>query len=140
MHINFAINTRYYLDVVEKLGDFLNSFPPFPTSFLVGGPADMFVIELTDQVTTSLVGQHLLHLETPLNHIVTYFHVQLQKLKVEPVLLHYLSQIKVLQGDISSMRSLRSCSMPVFCVQFKFHSFGKPDRSYCPRFGAQDDY
>ncbi|CAO2824905.1 unnamed protein product [Amaranthus hypochondriacus] len=77
--------TIFFYNAVEKLGDFLNSFPPFPTSFLVGGPADMFVIELTDQ---------------------------LQKLKVEPVLLHYLSQIKVLQGlelRMTTSTRLKTC-------------------------------
>lgn len=32
------------------LSSFLEHFPTFPNSFLVGGPADYFVIELTDQV------------------------------------------------------------------------------------------
>ncbi|KAI7732584.1 hypothetical protein M8C21_024190 [Ambrosia artemisiifolia] len=57
----------------------------FPNAFLVGGPADIFVIELTDQ---------------------------LQKLKVEPVLLHYLSQIKVLQGmelRMTTSTRLKTC-------------------------------
>ncbi|XP_020523955.1 uncharacterized protein LOC18435955 isoform X2 [Amborella trichopoda] len=61
----------FFYDIVDKLDEFLFHFPNFPNAFLVGGPADVFVIEFTDQ---------------------------LQKLKVEPVLLHYLSQMKVLQG------------------------------------------
>ncbi|KAI5390915.1 hypothetical protein KIW84_075962, partial [Lathyrus oleraceus] len=47
-----------------KIDSFLKQCPVFQTAFLVGSPADIFVNELTDQ---------------------------LQKLKVEPVLLHYLS-------------------------------------------------
>ncbi|GLT65076.1 hypothetical protein SLA2020_375280 [Shorea laevis] len=57
--------------IFDKLESFLKHCPAFQNAFIVGGPADIFVIELADQ---------------------------LQKLKVEPVLLHYLSQIKVLQG------------------------------------------
>jgi len=33
--------------------------------------------------------------------LITY---QLQKLKVEPVLLHYLSEIRILQGTISTIQ------------------------------------
>lgn len=75
----------FFYNAVDKLGDFLNNFPTFPNSFLVGGPADIFVIELTDQ---------------------------LQKLKVEPVLLHYLSQINVLQGlelRMTTSTRLKTC-------------------------------
>uniref|UniRef100_A0A803LCM0 Uncharacterized protein n=1 Tax=Chenopodium quinoa TaxID=63459 RepID=A0A803LCM0_CHEQI len=75
----------FFYNAVDKLGDFLNNFPTFPNSFLIGGPADMFVIELTDQ---------------------------LLKLKVEPVLLHYLSQIKVLQGlelRMTTSTRLKTC-------------------------------
>ncbi|XP_044347200.1 uncharacterized protein [Triticum aestivum] len=64
---------------------FLGHFPAFPNSFLVGGAADYFVIELTDQ---------------------------LQKLKVEPVLLHYLSRMTILQGwelRMSTSTRLKSC-------------------------------
>ncbi|GLU11642.1 hypothetical protein SLE2022_283750 [Rubroshorea leprosula] len=61
----------FFYNSVDKLESFLKHCPAFPNAFLVGGPADIFVIELADQ---------------------------LQKLKVEPVLLHYLSEIKVLQG------------------------------------------
>jgi len=39
-----------FLLTADKLGSFLNQFPPFPNSFLVGGPAGIFVNELTDQV------------------------------------------------------------------------------------------
>ncbi|XP_074298122.1 uncharacterized protein LOC141628937 [Silene latifolia] len=75
----------FFYNAVDGLDSFLNHFPAFPTSFLVGGPADIFVIELTDQ---------------------------LQKLKVEPVLLHYLSQIKVLQGlelRMTTSTRLKTC-------------------------------
>ncbi|KAL2899074.1 Nitrogenase molybdenum-iron protein alpha chain [Bienertia sinuspersici] len=75
----------FFYNAVDKLGDFLNKFPTYPNSFLVGGPADIFVIELTDQ---------------------------LQKLKVEPVLLHYLSYIKVLQGlelRMTTSTRLKTC-------------------------------
>ncbi|KAK6271958.1 hypothetical protein POUND7_009041 [Theobroma cacao] len=61
----------FFYNSVEKLESFFKQCPAFPNAFLIGGPADILVIELADQ---------------------------LQKLKVEPVLLHYLSQIKVLQG------------------------------------------
>ncbi|XP_020103246.1 uncharacterized protein LOC109720498 isoform X5 [Ananas comosus] len=69
----FLLLSRFILfyDLDYLLERFLKEFPTFPNSFLVGGPADFFVIELTDQ---------------------------LQKLKVEPVLLHYLSRMSVLQG------------------------------------------
>ncbi|KAG6789296.1 hypothetical protein POTOM_005388 [Populus tomentosa] len=71
----FLLLSRFILfyNSVDKIDSFLKKFPIFPNAFLVGGPADFFVIELADQ---------------------------LQKLKVEPVLLHYLSQIKVLQGGM----------------------------------------
>lgn len=70
---------------VDKLETFLKNFPEFPNAFLVGGPADIFVIELSDQ---------------------------LQKLKVEPVLLHYLSHIKALQGlelRMTTSTRLKTC-------------------------------
>ncbi|XP_058109758.1 uncharacterized protein LOC131252968 isoform X7 [Magnolia sinica] len=70
---------------VDKLETFLKQFPVFPNSFLVGGPADIFVIELTDQ---------------------------LQKLKVEPVLLHYLLQMRALQGlelRMTTSTRLKAC-------------------------------
>ncbi|KAK6926938.1 hypothetical protein RJ641_008657 [Dillenia turbinata] len=73
----------YNLD--DRLESFLKQFPIFPNAFLVGGPADVFVIELADQ---------------------------LQKLKVEPVLLHYLSHIKVLQGlelRMTTSTRLKAC-------------------------------
>ncbi|KAK3206217.1 hypothetical protein Dsin_020263 [Dipteronia sinensis] len=75
----------FFYNSVDKLDSFLEQFPVFPNAFLVGGPADFFVIELSDQ---------------------------LQKLKVEPVLLHYLSQIKVLQGielRMTTSTRLKSC-------------------------------
>nr|CAB3472194.1 unnamed protein product [Digitaria exilis] len=72
----------FFYDQDHLLSSFLEHFPTFPNSFLVGGPADYFVIELTDQ---------------------------LQKLKIEPVLLHYLSRMSVLQG-----RPLpKACDKPV---------------------------
>ncbi|GJR37935.1 hypothetical protein Tco_1213619 [Tanacetum coccineum] len=70
---------------VDKMESFLKNFPEFPNAFLVGGSADIFVIELSDQ---------------------------LQKLKVEPVLLHYLSHIKVLQGlelRMTTSTRLKTC-------------------------------
>ncbi|PIN11442.1 hypothetical protein CDL12_15957 [Handroanthus impetiginosus] len=60
-------------------------FPGFPNVFLIGGTSDVFVTELADQ---------------------------LQKLKVKPVLLHYLSQIKVLQRlelRMTSSTRLETC-------------------------------
>ncbi|XP_022736771.1 uncharacterized protein LOC111289753 isoform X2 [Durio zibethinus] len=51
---------------LEKLESFLKQCRTFPNAFLIGGPADILVIELADQVET--------------------------------VLLHYLSQIKFLEG------------------------------------------
>ncbi|KAJ9565242.1 hypothetical protein OSB04_001208 [Centaurea solstitialis] len=73
----------YNLD--DKIESFLQHFPEFPNAFLLGGSADIFVIELSDQ---------------------------LQKLKVEPVLLHYLSHIKVLRGlelRMTTSTRLKSC-------------------------------
>ncbi|URE12101.1 hypothetical protein MUK42_04195 [Musa troglodytarum] len=69
-------------DLLEK---FLGQFPGFPNAFLVGGPADIFVIELADQ---------------------------LQKLKVEPVLLHYLSRMSALKGlelRMTTSTRLKAC-------------------------------
>ncbi|CAN6472547.1 unnamed protein product [Victoria cruziana] len=40
----------FFYGFVERLQIFLSHFPVFPNAFLVGGPADLFVIELTDQV------------------------------------------------------------------------------------------
>ncbi|KAH8520412.1 hypothetical protein H0E87_001741 [Populus deltoides] len=83
----FLLLSRFILfyNSVDKIDSFLKQFPIFPNAFLVGGPADFFVIELADQ---------------------------LQKLKVEPVLLHYLSQIKVLQGmelRMTTSTRLKAC-------------------------------
>lgn len=97
---------------VDKIDRFLKQFPIFPNAFLVGGPADFFVIELADQVCSisSLWGifvfdewVYFLSCGEYICVFIWYpnsFACQLQKLKVEPVLLHYLSQIKVLQGGI----------------------------------------
>ncbi|KAM3197535.1 hypothetical protein ACQJBY_021025 [Aegilops geniculata] len=83
----FCLLSRFMLfyDQDHLLKSFLGHFPAFPNSFLVGGAADYFVIELTDQ---------------------------LQKLKVEPVLLHYLSRMTILQGwelRMSTSTRLKSC-------------------------------
>ncbi|CAK7331606.1 unnamed protein product [Dovyalis caffra] len=83
----FLLLSRFMLfyNSVDKLDSFLKQFPTFPNAFLVGGPADFFVIELAEQ---------------------------LQKLKVEPVLLHYLSHIKVLQGmelRMTTSTRLKAC-------------------------------
>nr|GMD22539.1 uncharacterized protein LOC109156365 [Ipomoea batatas] len=75
----------FFYDSVEKLETFLKQFPDYPNSFLIGGPADIFVTELADQ---------------------------LQKLKVEPVLLYYLSQTKVLSGlelRMATSTRLKTC-------------------------------
>ncbi|GLU02393.1 hypothetical protein SLE2022_196450 [Rubroshorea leprosula] len=75
----------FFYNAVDKLESFLKHCPAFPNTFLVGRPADIFVIELADQ---------------------------LQKLKVEPVLLHYLSQIKLLQGielRMATSTRLKTC-------------------------------
>ncbi|XP_068634959.1 uncharacterized protein [Aristolochia californica] len=75
----------FFYNLVDKLESFLKHFPVFPNTFLVGGPADIFVIELTDQ---------------------------LQKLKVEPVLLHYLSQMRALKGlelRMTTSTRLKAC-------------------------------
>ncbi|XP_052185793.1 uncharacterized protein LOC127797197 isoform X1 [Diospyros lotus] len=74
----------FFYNLADKLGSFFKQFPEFPTLF-IGGPTDVFVIELADQ---------------------------LQKLKVEPVLLHYLSQIKALQGmelRMTTSTRLKAC-------------------------------
>ncbi|KAH7837292.1 hypothetical protein Vadar_012143 [Vaccinium darrowii] len=83
----FLLLSRFILfyNLADKLDSFLKHFPDFPTAFFVGGPADIFVIEVTDQ---------------------------LQKLKVEPVLLHYLSQLTVLQGmelRLTTSTRLKAC-------------------------------
>lgn len=83
----FLVLSRFifFYNSVDKLESFLKLFPVFPNAFLVGGSADFFVIEVADQ---------------------------LQKLKVEPVLLHYLSQIKVLQGmelRMTTSTRLKTC-------------------------------
>lgn len=83
----FLLLSRFIFqyNLVDKLESFLKQFPDFPNAFLIGGPADIFVIELTDQ---------------------------LLKLKVEPVLLHYLSHIKVLQGmelRMATSTRLKTC-------------------------------
>ncbi|XP_057956091.1 uncharacterized protein LOC131149559 [Malania oleifera] len=83
----FLLLSRFivFYDFGGRLESFLKQFPVYPNSFLVGGPADIFVIELTDQ---------------------------LQKLKVEPVLLHYFSHIKVLQGlelRMTTSTRLKTC-------------------------------
>ncbi|XP_028955568.1 uncharacterized protein [Malus domestica] len=75
----------FFYNSVDKLDSFLRAFPLFPNAFLVGSSADFFVIELADQ---------------------------LQKLKVEPVLLHYLSHIKLLQGmelRMATSTRLKAC-------------------------------
>lgn len=104
------------LDAGDKLETFLKQFPVFPNAFLVGGPADIFSIELTDQVIvesflgsrSTLMGFIVIALEELIDTIdglsfvvvwYLYFSSQLQKLKVEPVLLHYLSSMKVLEGN-----------------------------------------
>lgn len=83
----FLLLSRFMLfyDQDHLLANSLEHFPTFPNSFLVGGPADYFVIELSDQ---------------------------LQKLKVEPVLLHYLSRMTILQGlelRMSTSTRLKAC-------------------------------
>ncbi|GAV57895.1 hypothetical protein CFOL_v3_01431 [Cephalotus follicularis] len=75
----------FFYNSVDKLESFLHLCPVFPNAFLVGSPADFFVIEIADQ---------------------------LQKLKVEPVLLHYLSQLKVLRGielRMTTSTRLKTC-------------------------------
>ncbi|KAK8615367.1 hypothetical protein V6N13_069140 [Hibiscus sabdariffa] len=75
----------FFYNSVEKLESLLKLCPTFPNASLVGGPADILVIELADQ---------------------------LQKLKVEPVLLHYLGQIKALGGmelRIATSTRLKTC-------------------------------
>ncbi|CAM8898675.1 unnamed protein product [Rhodiola kirilowii] len=74
-----------FYNSVDKLESFLEHCPVFPNSILVGGPSDIFVIEVSDQ---------------------------LQKLKVEPVLLHYLSHIKALRGmelRMTTSTRLKTC-------------------------------
>uniref|UniRef100_A0A7N0UAC9 Uncharacterized protein n=1 Tax=Kalanchoe fedtschenkoi TaxID=63787 RepID=A0A7N0UAC9_KALFE len=74
-----------FYNSVDKLESFLKHCPVFPNNILIGGPADIFVIEVADQ---------------------------LQKLKVEPVLLHYLSQIRALRGmelRMTTSTRLKTC-------------------------------
>ncbi|XVE79622.1 hypothetical protein DITRI_Ditri14bG0072800 [Diplodiscus trichospermus] len=75
----------FFYNSVGKLESFLKLCPAFSNAFFIGGPAEIVVIELADQ---------------------------LQKLKVEPVLLHYLSQIKFLQGlelRMATSTRLKTC-------------------------------
>jgi len=75
----------FFYEPADRLKTFLDHFPSLPNAFSVSSPADIFVIELTDQ---------------------------LQKLKVEPVLLNYLKSMRVLQGMELRMTTsirLRSC-------------------------------
>ncbi|KAL4309553.1 hypothetical protein GQ457_01G038170 [Hibiscus cannabinus] len=75
----------FFYNSVEKLESLLKFCPTFPNALLTGGPADILVLELADQ---------------------------LQKLKVEPVLLHYLGQIKVVRGmelRIATSTRLKTC-------------------------------
>ncbi|XP_004505881.1 uncharacterized protein [Cicer arietinum] len=83
----YLLLSRFILfyNSADKIDSFLKQCPVFQTAFLIGAPADIFVNELTDQ---------------------------LQKLKVEPVLLHYLSEIKVLQGmelRMTTSTRLKTC-------------------------------
>ncbi|KAK4779762.1 hypothetical protein SAY87_015868 [Trapa incisa] len=69
----------------DKVDAFLSHCPTFPNAFLIGGPADFIVTELADQ---------------------------LQKLKVEPVLLHYLSNLRFLRGlelRMATTTRLKTC-------------------------------
>ncbi|PIN24359.1 hypothetical protein CDL12_02892 [Handroanthus impetiginosus] len=93
----FLLLSRFILfyNSVDKLESFLNQFPDFPNAFLIGSASDIFVTEVADQ---------------------------LQKLKVEPVLLHYLSQIKVLQG--LELRMITSTRLKT-CL-YSFTSPGAP--------------
>ncbi|KAF7823587.1 plant/mmn10-180 protein [Senna tora] len=89
----YLLISRFILfyNSADKMDSFLKNCPAFPNAFLVGGPADIFITELTDQ---------------------------LLKLKVEPVLLHYLSQIKVLQGmelRMTTSTRLKTCLYSFTC-------------------------
>lgn len=42
------------LSAADKIDSFLKQCPVFQTAFLIGGPADIFVNELTDQVQFEL--------------------------------------------------------------------------------------
>ncbi|XP_020964245.1 uncharacterized protein LOC107612922 isoform X2 [Arachis ipaensis] len=96
----YLLLSRFMLfyNAAHKMDSFLKHCPTFPNAFLNGGPADIFVTELTDQ---------------------------LQKLKVEPVLLHYLSEIKVLQGtmDYSYHEILYSKNSYLELTPFLFYFF-----------------
>ncbi|KAH6810468.1 K-stimulated pyrophosphate-energized sodium pump protein [Perilla frutescens var. frutescens] len=75
----------FFYDSADKLETFLKQFPDFPNAFLIGGAQDIFVTEIADQ---------------------------LQKLKVEPVLLDYLSHIDALQGlelRVATSTRLKAC-------------------------------
>ncbi|MED6181837.1 hypothetical protein PIB30_023046 [Stylosanthes scabra] len=93
----FLLLSRFMLfyNAAHKMDSFLKHCPPFPNALLNGSPADIFVTELTDQ---------------------------LQKLKVEPVLLHYLSEIKVLQG----MELRMTTSIRLKTCLYSFTSPGGP--------------
>lgn len=55
----FVYDSKFSAD---KLDSFLKHFPDFPTAFFVGGPADIFVIEVTDQVRVSKTSWRFHHL------------------------------------------------------------------------------
>ena len=98
------------LFAADKLESFLKQFPDMPNAFLIGGPADVFVTEIADLVRDDVVFVYpswqlaalVVHKVKSLTCYLLLF--QLLKLKVELALLHYLSQIKVLQGTHSQIR------------------------------------
>lgn len=82
---NLLSKFLFFYNFEYMLENFLKHCPISTNTFLIGGPADVFVIELTDQ---------------------------LQKLKVEPVLLHYLSSLRALQGfelRMTTSTRLKAC-------------------------------
>ncbi|KAI4334505.1 hypothetical protein L6164_019188 [Bauhinia variegata] len=91
-YVSFAFKVHSILRLRSKNWELLETFYSFPKCFLYGSPTDIFVIELIDQ---------------------------LQKLKEEPVLLHYPSKIKVLQ-------ELRMTTTRLEVCLYSFASPGSP--------------
>ncbi|KAI9072401.1 hypothetical protein K1719_045279 [Acacia pycnantha] len=80
-----------FYNSADRMESFLKHCPTFPNAFFVGSPSDIIVTELTDQ---------------------------LLKLKVEPVLMHYLSQIKIFEGmelRMTTSTRLKSCLYSFTC-------------------------
>lgn len=128
----------FFLLAADKLESFLKQCPDFPNAILVGGPADIFVTELTDQVYWIPTVYLLRNEDLILSEAEILLLVQLQKLKVEPVLLHYLKEIKVVQGTIH--RSSRCFSRFSYIYHTNFSGILWVILHFYHRDGTETDY